>query len=545
MSESILTSNVTDIQPRIVRRELNLDFGQFFYPQGTRKVFVTRLFRSELADEDGNRKTIKAKVSYHPDYGTLTTTDERVFYVLVEFWQEQGKPETVYFSEREIARRLNVNWCGSTSTIFESLTRLRGVLIEWDGSFFHKPSERLVSIKNPFTILSYLKTVSTKDGGIKQQLAELSFDKRIVQNLESKYSRPILLDTVLSFHSPLAQALYTYLEPRLFGTNHFNRTTKGLFIDDLGLIGSSYQRKANRVQYIKRAKQELIGKRFYYDEAITKVEVANGSQDAIFHAHRSGTSKLKGQVIEIPYQPAASKEPKTKKPQNRRRASLTPKVGDNTTYSPKTPPRASQEAYELLECFANTFNHQGKPKKTRNAVLKAQEIINQHGMERAKFFIQFAHREATKTNYQPKHLQGIIKYLDAAIAEYERLQRIAKKGEDDVARRRLENARYDHERTYESDYHQFIDQLLLGIDDQHLEKFNTYRTWQLEERNKIATSLVAKGIKEIQLRTFDSEGAGILRLQQFFKDDPDINIPTFWEWDTTHNPHSFGTKPSR
>ena len=536
MNEPILTSNVIDIQPRIVSRERNLDFGQFFYPQEKRKIFVTRLFRSEVTDGNGNKQTIKAVVSFHPTLGTLNTFDERVFYVLVELWQEQGKPNICYFSERDIQRRLKIkHGINNDKAVRESLTRLRIVGVEWDGSFYHKEKRCSISISNPFTILSHLKMISTKNEGIGSQVAEFSFDWRVIDNLNSNYSRPILLDEVLSFISPLAQALYTHLEPKLYGTNHYHRTSAGLLIEDLGLIGSSYQRKGNRVQYINRAKGELLGKRFYYDEAISKVEMVNSKQDAIFHAYRSGAPKIKGRVINILHEAVPRKEPKRKESQNCHRS-----PSDNTTTAPKTSPRGSQEALELLHYFTETFPNEERPELTKNDVLKAQEVIVKYGMERARFFIRFARLEADKTRYKPQHFNGIIKYLTPAIAGYERQKRTAKKGEDDAARRRLENARYDHERTYERDYHQYIDEMLSGIDDRHhLEKFNQFRIWQAQERTKIVESTKSDGIKKIQLRNFDSDGSRTLRLCHFFQDDSEIHIPSFWEWDEQHNPNRF------
>ena len=558
MNEPILTSNVIDIQPRIVRRELNLDFGQFFYPS-YKRIFRVRVYQSELRDEQGNKRVTKAVVRFDSILGTLNTFDERVFYILVELWQEQGKLETVYFSEREIARQLNIKWAGgdTAKTIQESLTRLRIVGIVWDGSFFHKETNRFISICNPFTILSHLKTFTTKDEGIGSQIAEFRFDERVIHNLNLNYSRPILLNTVLSFHSPLAQAIYTYLEPRLYGTNHYNRTSAGLLIEDLGLIGNTYKQRKVRVQAIKRAKAELLGKRFYYDEAITNIEIVNGKQDAIFHAYRSGAPKVKGRVIEIPHEPTPRKEPKhqeshqhratkeatkKQKPQNRHQDPSNTKVGDsdNPTTTAKTPPQTSEEAYELIQYFLDTFNNQESSKFSPKDVLKAQEVITKHGREGAKFFVRFAKAEATKTNYKPKHIQGIIKYLDAAIAEYERLQRTAKKGEENAAKRRLENARIDHERNYQSEYFDYLDEVVVVLMDKYIKRFNEFRTWQTQERTKVVESTMSERIKEIQLRTFDSEGATLLRLQRFFQDDPEIHVPDFWEWDEQYNPNKFG-----
>ncbi len=184
VTSSILTVVPTEDQPRIVSRERNLDFGQIFYPQEQRKVFVTRILESELTDSEGNKQTIKAVVKFDSTLGTLNTFDERVYYVLVELWEEQQRADVCLFSEREIARRLNLQWTagkrGVAKTIRHSLIRLRGVLIEWGGSFYHKAKNKHIVITNPFTILSHLKLVSTKDEPVGSQVAEFGFDQKVI-----------------------------------------------------------------------------------------------------------------------------------------------------------------------------------------------------------------------------------------------------------------------------------------------------------------------------------------------------------------------------
>lgn len=544
-----LPPEVIDIQPRIVRRELNLDFGQIFYPT-YKKVFSIRVYQSDLADDQENRKIIKAIVKFDVTLGTLNAFDERVFYILVELWQEQGKSETVYFSEREIARRLNVQWAGgdTAKTIQESLTRLRLVGIEWDGSFFHKLTDRLISISNPFTILSHLKTFTTKDEGIGSQIAEFRFDERVIQNLNSNYSRPILLDTVLSFRSPLAQSLYTYLEPRMYGTNHYHRTSVGLFIEDLGLVGATYKQKKVRVQAIKRARKELLGKRFYYDEKIEKVEIANGKQDAIFHVHRSGASKIKGRVIQIPHvaaQPNATTDTSKKhKPQNRRQAPSDPKGDVTPRCAAKTPSRASQGSYELLQCFAKVFYNDEQHEFDKNDVLMSEKIVKEHGIERAKYFVRFAHGEANQSNYKPQYFRGIKKYLKPAIESFERERRIAKRYQDEVDERKLKDAQVDHEKEYWDVYQEFVNERIEYIIDNHAERFDEFRNHQSSERLKIQERFVDKPkLQEQQLEIFDRPGQAVLRVVKYFFDDNDLHIPNFQEWDQKYNPNPFGKKP--
>ena len=540
MNDPILTPNLVDLQPRIVSRERNLDFGQLFYASENRKIFITRLFQSEITDEKGNKQNVKVVVSFHPTYGTLNTFDERMYYVLVEIWQEQSKADICFFSEREIARRLKIPWAGSTTgkTIKQSLFRLRLVGIEWDGSFFHKQQQRYISIANPFTILSHLQLISTKDEGIGSQIAEFSFDQKVIENLNSNYTRPILLAQVLSFKSPLAQALYTYLEPRHYVTNHFHRTTAGLLIEDLGLIGSSYQRKAKRVQVINRAKNELLGKPFYYDEIIEKIEIKKGKQDDIFHSYRSGESKIKGVKPEVVQ--TSSPPPKPETPQNRREAPSNTQKVENPTPPQTKPATDAREALELLQYFGKTFQNQEQQEFTKNAVLKAQEVINKHGMERAKFFIRFAQGSANQTNYKPATFNGILKYLDAAIAEFERQQRIAKLQADEMAKTHLENARYDHQKAYEDFYYQYVDELFGSFKNNNVAQFNKFQRWQAEKRNS-KEQIKHDGNRALSLKVFDRKVQELIRFIEFFQDDRDLQIPDFWEWDSQHNPNSFST----
>ena len=537
MNDSILTSNVVDLQSRIVSRERNLDFGQLFYASENRKIFVTRLFQSEITDGNGNRQNIRVVVKFDPTLGTLNTFDERMYYVMVELWEEQSKPPIVYFSERQIARRLNIKWDGGKS-IRESLFRLRGVFIEWDGSFFHKQQQRYISIANPFTILSHLQLISTKDEGIGSQIAEFSFDQKVVENLNSNYTRPIMLDTVLSFSSPLAQAIYTLLDRKLYATNHYHRTTAGLLIEDLGLIGSSYQRKAKRVQVINRAKNELVGKPFYYDEVIEKIEIKNGKQDAIFHAYRSGADRIKGVKPEVVQ--TSSPPPKPSTPQNRREAPSKAQKVENPTPPHSKPATDAREAKELLQYFTKTFHNQEQGEFTKNALLKAQEIINKHGMEQAKFFVRFAQGEANQTNYKPDTFNGILKYLTPAIAEFERQQRIAKLQADEMAKTHLENARYDHQKAYEDFYYQYVDELFCLLKNNNVAQFNKFQHWQAEKR-KEKEQIKHDGNRALSLKVFDRKVQELIRFIEFFQDDPDLQIPDFWEWDEKDNPNSFSS----
>jgi hypothetical protein len=50
-------------------------------------------------------------------------------------------------------------------------------------------------------------------------------------------------------------------------------------------------------------------------------------------------------------------------------------------------------------------------------------LIAQHGLEKAKYVVEFAKRVAPETNYKPQTFGGILHYTSRALAEYEQKQR--------------------------------------------------------------------------------------------------------------------------
>ena len=545
MTETILSGKTGESQElnptRIVSRELNFDFAQFFYPQEKRKIFEIRHFQSEITDQ-GITRSISATVKPDATLGTLTTFDERVFYALIEIWLEQGKPHIVIFSEREIARRIRIKWGRDTAkAINQSLKRLRLVGIEWLGAFYDSTQKQFVGTDdNPFTILSHLRIISTKTQGVGSQIAEFRFDERVLQNLNSNYSRPMRFDVILSFHYPLAQALYTFVDPKLYGTKQYHRTTQGL-IDDLGLMGKSYQRRSIRVQEFGKLQKELIGKPTSFGEVIEKYEINPGKDDALLLITRSGAGRIKRKKVEVS---KAKRSESSQKPQKPRQEVEKTQPRETSTRASKKPLKAKSEALEVLNYFDEVFDLAGDADKqhSKNVVSKVEEFIKRNGLEKTKFLIDFARREAPKTGYNPRTFNGIIQYRSDALKEWEANERLSerqKREAQKLAETRLENAQDDHRKAYRDDYFEYVNKLVCSFGAEYPERFNEFRVWQAEQRRKKEEELEGNPMKQKTLEVFDREGQLLLRVSQFFKDDPDIHIPHFWEWDAQHNPNSF------
>ncbi len=668
-------------QVRIVPRELNFDFGQLFYPQERKRIFDIRCFRRDVDD----RQT-SVIISPHATLGTLTTLDERVCYALIEMWKEQGKPEIGFFSEREILRRIGIEWGEYTrDSVRDSLKRLRLVGIEWVEAFFDSVTKKFIGTDdNPFTILNHLRIKSTNNEGIGSQIAEFGFDRKIVRNLNSNYFRPVRFDVILSFRSPLAQAMYTFIEPKLYGTNEYHCKTKNL-VENLGLLGKTYKYKSERIKKLGRLDKELLGKPTGFGEVIERYEIREGKDDAVLEIGRSGESRIKGKKVEVvsrrevevqtevieslqsveqderkPEQKASrkreEKKHKAKKHQPKEETTSTSEkssqsdselqelseIFESATSFTDSSEALNAEALELLKYFDSVFNldsdlnqndvpkselfieryslsagkflvdfahrqgcepgrfsdilsyraealealkhqrqRQKSSQKSKAKVLslnakpeqpdlkaihhfhqkfggriqasekvraKVQSLIKAHSLDFAIFLVDFVQKKISESHssYEPNSFSGILSSQNEALEEWERGKRRKQQREREerkVLERRLEDARYNHEKTFLGDYHDYVNELICSLGDEYPERFNEYRVWEAEQRQQkedFNRSLREKNIKEISLQVFNSERQVIFRLTQFFKNDRNIHIPDFWEWDSTHNPNCFG-----
>ena len=594
MNDSILTVVPENNQPRTVSRERNLDFGQLFYPQEKRKVFVVRTLQSEIKDATGSTQTIKAVVNYVPKYGTLTTFDERVYYVLVEIWEEQSRADVCFFSEREVAKRLGIGWSagqrGIAKTIRDSLFRLRGVLIEWDGSFFHKVKNEHISITRPFTVLNHLELVDVKSVKVGSQVAEFGFDQMVIDNINSNYSRPVLLDQILLFESPLAQALYTYLEPRMYSTNHFHRTSYGLLVNDFGLVGQSYRERWYRVRAINRAREELVGKQFFYGECVEFIEVKEGKNDAVVHVYRTGANKIKGVKLAVvppllDSQQQQSKpnskqtklvsnqsaprveepidlqtmqsvaevlnewdksESKTNAPESLQSAS-NPQPVVNHAPAPEKPITGASEPLIAVSKFYKLFHKQELSQVSKNDVSKAitfaENMIAEYSLEFLHFWIDFAYQESQKpdTYFAPEWLVGLKHVRAKALKAYQEVRRV-KAGQriqrQEQRDRDIKSAEVDHETEYLPRYHEYVDDLIAEYSTNHYHEIAKFREYNKAERAKVEAKNQG-GVTEIELRVFDKEASFFGRMCEYFASHSAIKILTFEEWDKQINPHSF------
>ncbi len=567
----------TPAHPRSVPRELNFDFGQLFYPNEKRKIFEVRYFRRTSQSQE-----VSAVINPHAQLGTLTTFDERVFYALLELWQEQDKAAICRFSEREVARRIKRSWGGDTpGAIRDSLTRLASISIEWKGSFYDSATGELVDVHNPFCILSHLEITSTKTRHFRDQRAEFSLNQRIIKNLNSNFYRPIRFDVILSFSSPLVQALYTLLDRQLYGTNQYHRTSAGLLLEDLGLIGAAYQHRKSRVQCLKRVQSELRGTPTGYGEVIEKFEITSRKKDALVLIGRSGAPRIKGKQVEVIHHQAGVLESPGAAPQHKRsrkreeqpheevkreQVDKSPSVKGSSPSRGKTGLQSVSEIFDtqkppdkvvsiateetrLIELFVELFKSK---RRSKNDVVNARKIIQQHGIEAAEHLVRYAYKEAPKTDYHPWCFSGIMKYLNDSLEDFRKRKEnatLTSNRRTKVTKNDLDQARYSYQLRYTKAWLDFLDEVISSLEEQerYLAKLSEYRKWEYRQLDALLEQQNPDGDKAVQERItneFNQRERQLKRIYRFFMADQEIMIPGFWEWDAKHNESPYPYAPS-
>ena len=353
--------------------ERNLERWSFWQPAQSKAQKEELVFQRETV-ENGMTSISKVEVRSVTKWGPLTTEDQKVYYALQKIWEEHGRPRTIRFSLRRLARELGKTF--KANGIRNSLNRLRFTSFVWKNSFFSKVDNCKINQTDTFTILSSLKLVEPRDNQrTNKEECEAEFHPLIWENLQQNYTRPLFFQTVVGFSNGIAQILYTYFDLLLAHQDEVSRRSKQLF-EDLNLSGQEYQKVSSRNRTLVRVLADLQGK-----------ALSSGGHLAVFLENTADGKDMKlvarRETVEFPVPlPVPIEEP------------------------------AGFTALRFVERFLECFSHVRKPRATE--VQKATEVMATSGLdsEKANEFLRFVVREAKKTNYQPATFQGIVKYLD-------------------------------------------------------------------------------------------------------------------------------------
>lgn len=382
-----------------IRPEVNLEKWLIWQPSKSKTQPQPRVIEREITSGVGDKMTGRLRVGY-TERGPLTTEDQKLYYALVKNWEEHGRPaEYTPFSLRRISKLLNRQWGTNViDSLTESLMRLRGTLLVWENSYFDNTTRETAELIETFTILSELKIIRKKvDGVVNREVGYVRFNDFTMRNLQTNHTKPVLFEVVLSFRSEIAQLLYTHVDLILAVNPFHERRTKELF-DDLGITGTAYKRRpSKRKKVLEAALRELQG-----------VPLSRGGIIASATIERTKDQKDFKVVFR---KGAARSNPEL------------PDTNAETSPVPALPvvqsPIAAQ-ADELLRHFHKLFFGVETSSVQRHHRDLATVLVAQHGIELAKYIIDFSYREATRTRFRIATFGGLMQYIPRAVAAYER-----------------------------------------------------------------------------------------------------------------------------
>jgi hypothetical protein len=256
------TSKAVRARKETVRPELNLEkWPAIWQPAQSRNKLTEIVIERTITQPDKSKISAKVEVTANSKYGPLTTEDQKVYYTLQKLWEETARPRRIQFSRRKIAKTLGREWGANVSkAISDSLLRLRSTLFIWTDAYYDSTTKKTFKYLNTFNILSELKIVEEKtDGHTTTEDCYCEFQELIYNNLQNGYTKPLLLNTLISFEDGIAQILYTYLDLIMADKNHYERRTKELF-EDLQLKGEKYIYLSCRKSVLERIFPKLQGR---------------------------------------------------------------------------------------------------------------------------------------------------------------------------------------------------------------------------------------------------------------------------------------------
>ena len=382
-----------------IRPELNIEkWPGMWRPSRSKRAPIVRVLEREHGVLGGSRVHARVEVGY-THLGELTTEDQKTYYALVKQWEASGESaQQTFFSVRSLARFLHKQWGTNVITaITESLRRLRATPLTWENAYFDTGSREVLEEINTFNILSELKIIRRKvDGAVTKEAGYFRFNDFTLKNLLNHHTKAVLFETILRFRSDLAQLLYTHLDLIMADKRNYARRTRELFAD-LGLCGSDYARLYERKRALAGAIAELRG-----------VSLTTGVITAI------GIEKTQDKTD---YKLTVSKGSNLFKQAEIREQ--TPKRGAASQEFHAASSPAAAEAEELVRYFHRLFHNLTQIYPQSKEISHATTLIAQHGVERAKYIIDYAHRAAAETHYTPQTFGGIMQYTSKALPAYE------------------------------------------------------------------------------------------------------------------------------
>lgn len=392
-----------------IRNDLNFEKNpNIFLPAQGRGEIKDRIIKWETKSEDGSVATSQIKIYPLADYGNLNTEDQKVLYALIKLWDEKDRPEILYFSLSELAKKLKKSWSSRThKSLKQSLLRLSVTSFVWFNSYREGVTKKYFKELRAFTILTdlHIAEAGEEQSHPNKQSCRIRFNLYLDSNLRSKHTQPIFYNQIIRFKSGIAQLIYQHLELVMHDKTRYERTSYNLFFEDLQLECVDYKYPSGRKKALDIAVKELQGVVIPSGIVNVSVEFTKDKQDYKIVVIKEEQTLLTLKCEEEPNQQTNNQEA----------------VPEKTAQESNQPKQTLAE--QIVLCFLEKF-HLPRKKALRNEILTAKEWIEEYkfDLEKGQIFINYSKKWALETSFEPQNFAGLGQYLDRALDKIKEME---------------------------------------------------------------------------------------------------------------------------
>lgn len=385
-----------------IRTELNLEKWPIWRPAKSKTHPKERTIRREVSLPNGSKLFAEVEIGF-TNKGALDTEDQKTLYALIRHWEAKGRPtEKTFYSLRGLTAILEKKWGTNViDSTTESLLRLRTTPFIWRNSYYDSTKNETIREIDTFTILSELRIMQReRDGYITREGGYFRFNDFILRNLLNNHTKPLLFSAVMKFKSEIAQLLYTYLDLILADKEHYERKTQDLFFEDLGLDAKEYVKTSSRIRRLENALQELQGTR-----------LTTGVLSTATLERTKDEKDYKVVFCKRPWSLPFTGDTSLREKQEEGRAQHSPPTQNSL-----------RQAVALVNYFYQRFHNIKNTTPQSKELDQAVDLITHHGVDRARYLVDYSYAVAPETHYHPQTFGGILQYTARALAEYQKSQ---------------------------------------------------------------------------------------------------------------------------
>jgi hypothetical protein len=324
---------------------------------------------------------------------------------------ELGRPLPKYIrlgSLREIARELGIR-AEDTDSVKRAIKQNAGIQVEAELTYKGRDGKQR-ELEAIFHRYSVVFTGEKLDGGQRANAVYLALDPVYQEVLNHAPDRPLNYTYLVSL-TPAAQRFYELISYYLFTTIKYGHPYAQILYSE----------------YCTFSAQERHFDKDKFKSQMYKIHRPHLRSGYLKKASYESTLDRDGKTDWILYYtpgPRAKKEYRAFNPEKRAdKLRITESNGDPKGEETDDQVVGGSQADEVVRLFYQLFHNAEVAYPRAKELAQAQTLIDKHGAERARHIVEYAHRAAAETKYQPQTFSGILHYVTPALASFEETQK--------------------------------------------------------------------------------------------------------------------------